>query len=77
MGPTEWFLIVWIVAPVVWQLVALVNPTDSIEPISRVLSRLPTWAVLLIVVSFAVLSVHWWFYDKSPEYRNFFARLFQ
>jgi len=73
MGPTEWFLIIWVVSAIVWELVSLV--TGWWEPISPVLSRLPTWAVLIIVLTFAGLSVHWWYYQRSVFYRQFMRGL--
>jgi len=61
MTSTEVFLIVWIVSIAVWEILSLLVP--GIETISQALSRLPTWAVVVVAMGWAGLSVHLWLHD--------------
>ena len=71
MGPTDWFLTLWLAAVGIWEFVALGDATDSIEPISAVLSRLPIWAIVIIMCVWVTLWVHVFTYARVPAYRNF------
>ena len=75
MGLTEKFLVIWMVSAVAWELVSLA--TRWWEPISPVLSRLPVWAILVIMIAWSVLITHWWYFGKSAEYRALVAGAFQ
>lgn len=75
MGPTEIFLIAWVVAAVLWELVALA--TGLWEPISPVLSRLPTWAIAVLMYSWTTLVIHWWAFQKSEAYRFWIMGVFR
>lgn len=58
MSSTEIFLIVWIASIAVWEVMTLLVP--GVETISMALSRLPTWAIVVIALGWAGLSVHLW-----------------
>ena len=57
---TELFLIIWILAAVAWEVYSLLSK-QKVYTISDVMSRLPRWTQVIIVLAWIILMIHWWF----------------